>query len=105
MIECICIDDSNRPSEIPIEKWCKKDVVYRITHVYKMALQGNILGCSVYELPLDESCLPYEMFRMSRFAISIDDIEKFKELAKLCSDLDGLDIDELIHEQLELLND
>ena len=103
MIKCICIDDSNRPNEIPIEKWCKKGEEYRITHIYKMALQGNILGCSIYELPLGEDCAPYEMFRMSRFAFSIDDVSKVIELAKLCSDLDGLDIEELIEEQLEMI--
>lgn len=64
-----------------------------------MALQGNILGCSIYELPLGEDCAPYEMFKMSRFAFSVDDINKVIELAKLCSDLDGLDIEELIEEQ------
>jgi hypothetical protein len=104
MIECICIDDSDRPHLIPIEKWCKKGVRYKITHVYKMARQSNILGCSIYELPLDESCAPYEMFKLSRFGINLNDIEKLVELAKLCHDLDGLDLDELIHEQLELLN-
>lgn len=103
MIECICIDDANRPHEIPLEKWCKKGVRYKITHVYKMALQGNILGCSIYELPLGEDCAPYEMFRMSRFAFSVDDVSKVIELAKLCSDLDGLDIEELIEEQLEVI--
>jgi len=68
-----------------------------------MALQGNILGCSIYELPLGEDCEPYEMFKMSRFAFRLEDIEKILELAKLCSDLDGLDIEELIEEQLEMM--
>ena len=103
MIKCICINDSNRPNEIPIEKWCKKGVGGHITHIYKMALQGNILGCSIYELPLGEDCAPYEMFRMSRFAISGNDISQFKELAKLCAELDGIDIDELISEQIEMI--
>jgi hypothetical protein len=63
-----------------------------------MALQGNILGCSIYELPLDESCAPYETFKLSRFAIDINDLEKLKELMKLCSDLDNVDFDEIIRE-------
>jgi len=40
---------------------------------------------------------------MSRFAFSVDDVSKVIELAKLCSDLDGLDIEELIEEQLEMI--
>lgn len=103
MIKCVCIDDSGRPPEIPKSMWCKLNQEYHLTHIYKMALQGNILGCSIYELPLDESCAPYEMFKMSRFAFNINDLQKIKELASLCAELDGLNIDELIEEQLEVM--
>lgn len=102
-IKCLCIDDTNRPNEIPISKWCKNYNEYTLTHIYRMALQGNILGCSIYELPLGDECAPYEMFKMSRFAFREEDIPKIVELAKLCSELDGLDIEELIEEQLEIL--
>jgi hypothetical protein len=39
---------------------------------------------------------------MSRFAFNINDLQKIKELASLCAELDGLNIDELIEEQLEV---
>ena len=103
MIKCICIDNTGRPPQIPISSWPELDHEYHLTHIYKMALQGNILGCSIYEIPLDESCAPYEMFKMSRFAFNINDLQKIKELASLCEELDGLDIDELIEEQLEVV--
>jgi hypothetical protein len=98
MIQCICIDDSNKPREIPKNKWCEIRKVYHITHIYIHPNQGNIQGCDIYELPLDESCAPYETFKLSRFAIDIKDLEKLKELVRLCSELDNIDFDEIVRE-------
>jgi hypothetical protein len=105
MIPCICINDSNRPSQIPIEKWVVKGDKYRISHIYYLPKQKQ-QGCDIYEKPLDESCAPYEMFLLYRFAISINDIPKLIELIKNCTDLNDLDIETLIEEsQLEILED
>ncbi len=95
MIKCICIDDTGKPNEISAEKWVKLDENYHITHIYWHPNQG-IQGVSIYEKPLDESCAPYESFRLTRFGIAIKDFDKFIELIKNCSDLDDLDISELI---------
>ena len=66
MVACICIDDSKKPNIIPKDKWVIKGNKYHITHVYYHPNQG-IRGCSLYERPLDESCKPYETFKLSRF--------------------------------------
>src|SRR5688500_18975717 len=98
MINCICIDDTKRPKEIPADKWIKKEEEYKITHVYIHVNQGGIQGVTLYEKPLDESCKPYESFRLSRFAININDLPAFIELCKDCSELDEVDIKKLIEE-------
>lgn len=98
MIDCICIDDENRPKEIPADKWVKKDEAYKITHVYIHVNQGGIQGVTLYEKPLDESCKPFETFKLSRFAIKLEDLDAFIELCKSCSELDEVDIRHLIEE-------
>ena len=98
MIPCICIDDSNRPKEIPADKWVKEEEEYTITHVYIHPNQGGIQGVTLYEKPLDESCKPYETFKLSRFAIHAKDLEAFIELCKSCSELDEVDVLKLVEE-------
>lgn len=98
MIECICINDENRPSQIPISKWVKKDSKYTIIKITIHHLQDDIQGCELAEISLDESCVPYEYFKLDRFAISQDDLPKLKELIKLSSELSDVDIDSLIED-------
>lgn len=101
MVKCICIDDSNRPKEISLQKWVKFEEIYHITHIYWHPSQG-IQGVSIYEKPLDESCEPYESFRLSRFGIAIEYLDKFIELLKNCTDLNDFDISELMKD-IEIL--
>jgi len=105
MVKCICINDENKPSVIPKSKWIVKDKEYTITHVYFHKNQeSGIQGVSLYEIFLDESCSPYETFKLSRFAININDLNKLIELIKNCTELNDLDITKLIEEsELEII--
>lgn len=96
MVRCICTDSSKKPKQIPKSKWIVANEMYKITHVFYHPNQG-IQGVSIYEKPLDESCAPYESFRLSRFSIPLDDINKFIELLKNCTDLNDIQIQELIN--------
>ena len=105
MVKCTCIDDKNKPAEIPSSSWVKVEESYHITHVYYHPNQG-IQGCSLYEKPLGEDCAPYETFKLSRFGISVDDLEKLIELIKNCTELNDVDIQALIEEsQLQLIEE
>lgn len=97
MVACICIDDSKKPNIIPKSKWIINGDKYHITHVYYHPNQG-ISGVSLYEKPLDESCQPYETFKLSRFAIDIKDLESLIELIKDCTELDNVDVHALLKE-------
>jgi hypothetical protein len=71
----VCINDSKRPSDIPVEKWIEKGKEYTVINVVRMVAQGNILGFVLQEIDLSD-CFPYECFSASRFA----PIEPKKEL-------------------------
>lgn len=96
-IRAICINDKNKPKEIPQQKWVKEQEPYHITHIYKQVNQDSIQGVELAEFDISD-CKPYNCYRMSRFAIHIDDIDKLRELMQICTELDNIRIDELIEE-------
>lgn len=98
MIRTICINDENKPEKIPQKKWVEKDKEYHIIKITVHKNQNNIQGCELAEISLDESCLPYEYYKLDRFAISKDDLEALIELMKLSSELNDIEINELIKE-------
>ena len=102
MVKAICINDKNRPNEIPVEKWVVEDHQYTIDHVFFHPMQG-IQGVTIREITLDESCYPYTTFKLSRFGIRKDDLQEFIELAKLCTDLNEVTIEKLIEEEVGIL--
>ena len=96
MIKAKCIKDSGRPKEVPENKWLKKGSIYTIIKITVHPNQKNIQGCELSEITLDESCTPYEYFKLDRFAISKDDIPALIELMKLSSELSDIDIVKLL---------
>jgi hypothetical protein len=104
MIKAVCVNDSNRPDAIPISKWVKKGEIYTIIHVSVHTLQQGLQGVQLSEIHLDESCFPYEAFKLSRFAINVKDIPNLIELIKNCSELNDVDIQKLLtQEEMTLL--
>ena len=102
-VRCLCIDDSNKPVQIPSEKWVKKGEWYNITHIFIMVNQGMIQGCELAEFDISMH-KPYNCYRLTRFAILEDDLEKLKQMIKDCDELNKLsdiDVNKLV-EQLEL---
>lgn len=98
---CICINDKDKPNEVPSSKWVIKDNIYHITEISNHPLQGGIHGCKLQEVNLN-GCSPIEYYKLSRFAIFEDDLDKFLELLKACTELNDIDIDEII-KQTELI--
>lgn len=96
MVECLCIDDSNRPKEIPVEKWPKKGELYNIIYTVTV-LPQNKIGVTLSEIELTDKELPYEYFLLHRFAVKLDDISKLIALIKDCSDLD-FSVEELMEQ-------
>lgn len=66
-IPVICINDSDRPTEIPISKWLVKDKAYTIKEFVINNVQNRKVGVKLWELDI-EDCLPYTNFALNRFA-------------------------------------
>lgn len=96
MIECICIDDSNRPKEIPVNKWVKRGNKYTVVYTVTVLPQKQ-LAFHLAEAELDESNLPYEYFLATRFAFAPEALDALQQLIKDCSDLD-FSIEELMQQ-------
>lgn len=103
MIEVVCINDKNRPKEIPASDWVKEGEKYHITHV---SIQVNqiengqpVLGCDLYEKPLSlEKHKPYECWRFARFGVDQENLQALIELIQDCYNLPKDEINTLIEE-------
>jgi len=89
-IECLCVDDKGKPSEIPAEKWVKEGQPYNITHVFVMMQQNKIQGCELAEYDISD-CIPYNCYRLTRFAFTKEALSKLFEMIKDCSGINNLE--------------
>ena len=90
-IRCICLDDKNRPSQIPVEKWVKEEETYHITWVFNQLNQPGIKGVELQEFDIS-MCEPYNCYRLNRFGMFTEDLDKFIQMCKDSNELNGLDI-------------
>jgi len=84
MVKCICINDKNRPSKIPQNKWIKEGQEYTVIFTL-VVLPQKTLAVQLDEIDLDESCMPYEFFLANRFAFSNEDIGKLIDFIEECT--------------------
>lgn len=68
----VCINDSNKPNEIPNSMWILKGQVYTVVKVMKCNIQGGILGFELEEKKLVD-CDPYKYYSADRFAPVVED--------------------------------
>lgn len=96
MIKCVCINDSNKPKEIPQKKWLVKGKQYTVIFCI-VVLPQRRLAFQLDEIDLDETCTPYEYFLAERFALTKEDFDKLPEFLKQCGQT-NLSIQELMKE-------
>lgn len=94
MVKCICIDDKNKPKEIPQNKWVKLGEEYHVIYTVTVLPQRQ-LAFHLSEIELDETCAPYEYFLSNRFAFTGEDLDKLLKLIEDCCETD-FSIDELL---------
>jgi len=104
MVKCVCINDKHKPKEIPAQKWVTEGNEYTVVAIYKMVQPGAVLGVILASPTLDETCAPYECFRIGRFGFSLKDIPALIELIKNCDDLQDFDPMKLLEEELEYVS-
>ena len=94
----ICINDQNRPNEVPTSRWIKKGNVYHIIEISKLNAQGGILGCKIAEIDNDDLA-PYQFFRLDRFAVPVLD----KQYEDILAQIDISELDEILKpEEIEV---
>lgn len=64
-----CINDSNRPNEVPLSRWVKKGKEYNIIKIMKMTQQGGIGGVKLEEINNDD-LFPWSYFNINRFSFT-----------------------------------
>jgi hypothetical protein len=99
MVKCICINDKNRPSKIPQEKWLKEGEEYTIIFTL-IVLPQKTLAVQLDEIDLDESCMPYEFFLANRFAFTQEELEKLIAFIEECNHV-SLSIKDLLKQTNE----
>lgn len=89
----VCINNKNKPAEIPQGSWLEQDETYTVVGAANMARQGNIIGFKLAEVEIPQG-LPYEYYSSHRFRPYTDDDAKAEKAVE----------ELLIHvEELELL--
>ena len=94
-IRVICINDSDKPNEIPQSKWIEQGKQYHITWVYKQMQQRGLQGVELKEIDLS-GCFPYNCFSLNRFAIHEQDIPELIQLMKEATDLNEIELRDIL---------
>lgn len=83
-MKIICVNDKNKPSEIPSNKWISEGTIYTLIDV-QILLSSQHVGFTLAEINLDESCFPYHYFEANRFEpVNEDETEAIeKELEEI----------------------
>ena len=68
-MKAICIDDSDKPEQIPQEEWIEEGVVYTVTKITRMGFQKNKFGLALEEIQLTSKSMPFELYDAERFII------------------------------------
>jgi hypothetical protein len=97
----MCVDDTQKPIQIPQNKWIVKNETYHITHIFKQIQQPGIQGAEIAERDLSMH-FPYNCFRLDRFAFRKEDLPKVFQMIQDCSELNDIDISTLV-ESLETI--
>jgi hypothetical protein len=101
MIKAICINDKDKPSDVP--NWIEQGEMYTIKHVTKHVTQNSVIGAVLKEINIERDTNgKYSAFKMSRFAINVKDLHAFFELCSACAELDNFSYEELM-EEVELV--
>jgi len=96
MIKCVCINDKDKPSKIPQNKWLEEGREYTLAFSMTVLPQKQ-LAFQVQEIDLDDSCSPYTWFLASRFSFKKEDLAKLIEFIKECNQI-TFSVNELMKE-------
>lgn len=100
MIKCYCINDKNKPEEIPDSHWVKYGQEYTVISIYPLVQPGAIMGVVLKEIDLYSLNIAYECFSIIRFGFRQEDLPALMNLIKNCRELHMFDPSKLITEEV-----
>jgi hypothetical protein len=100
MIKCICINDKNRPPEIPESHWVKFGSTYVVLSIETHVQPAAMLGVVLLTPDLAELNLPYKSFQIGRFGFAEEDLPALMTMINSSPDLQSLDPMLLISEEI-----
>ena len=77
-MKVICIDNSKKPKNVPVEEWVQEGDAYTVTRIVRMGLQKDTYGYLLKEVQLSSRSFPYELYDATRF-LPIDLLSMIKE--------------------------
>jgi hypothetical protein len=80
-MKVICIDNSKKPKNVPVEEWVQEGDAYTVTRIVRMGLQKDTYGYLLKEVQLSSRSFPYELYDATRF-LPIDLLSMMKEEKK-----------------------
>jgi hypothetical protein len=92
-MKAICIDDLNKPEQIPQEEWIEAGIVYTVKKLVPLGFKKGKYGILLEEIELTSKSMPYESYDAERFIIFPFDIEIEPQTNAL--DLDDVDLSNL----------
>ena len=99
MIKCICINNKDRPEEIPETHWPKFGEEYTVKALYKKSKPGA-LAITLEEIDLGEINLPDGSFRIDRFGFHVYDLMDIETLIHSTPGLEDADAFKLIEHNI-----
>lgn len=75
-MKVLCINDKNKPEQIPQDQWIEEGVIYTVTKAIHLPLQPGIAGFLLKEVSLSPDCFPYEFYSSNRFAVILDKLQE-----------------------------
>ncbi len=97
-VEVYCITDKDKPEIIPQDEWIEEGKVYEVEHVYQ-STHPKTKGITMFKLKgVDISKYGFGGFRYSRFMMTAENLLKLQELTKICTELNDVDLVEMINE-------
>lgn len=86
-MKCICINDTDKPDDIPKNKWVKAGQEYTVIYVAFLAPQMQ-MAFQVYEIDLDGT--PYDYIAAERFIYKFESYDELVELVEFSGDVQNL---------------
>lgn len=66
MFKVVCVNDLNRPNELPTSHWVKRGKIYTVIQIDKMKMQGGKVAFKLEEINNDDY-FPWTHFSSERF--------------------------------------